>query len=130
MDTRTIIEYWIKGAEEDYETAQLLFSGARYAHALFFCHLTIEKTLKALVVKNTGEHAPYDHSLTRLLELTGLERSPEQLKNLIEINSFNLKGRYDDYKFHFYEKATKEYTKKYFEEVDKLFLWLKEQLTK
>ena len=130
MDVENVIEYWIKGSEEDYKTAKALIDSKRFAHALFFCHLTIEKTLKALVVKHTQKHARLDHNLIRLSESTGLSLSEEQLNALTEINSFNISGRYDDEKFEFHKKATQEFTEKYFNETTNLYLWLKKQLTK
>jgi len=38
-----------------------MFQTEKYPYALFFGHLAIEKLLKALVVKQTKEHAPYTH---------------------------------------------------------------------
>lgn len=130
MDINSVIEYWIKSVEEDYKTAQSLFKDGRYQHSLFFCHLTIERALKALVLKNTGEHAPLTHQLIRLSELSGVNFSEEQKQALVEINTFNIKSRYDDYKLEFYKRATQEYAEKYFKEATNLYLWLKEQLSK
>jgi len=53
IDTNKQIDYWVKGAFSDIETAELLLTGKKYVKSLFFCHLAIEKILKALVVKNT-----------------------------------------------------------------------------
>jgi hypothetical protein len=39
----------------------------------FFAHLSIEKALKALVVKATRDLAPLSHNLVLLAEKTGLE---------------------------------------------------------
>ena len=39
----------------------------------FFGHLAIEKALKALVVKESGEHAPYSHSLVILAQKANIE---------------------------------------------------------
>ena len=52
------IEYWKKGAEDDLVTADLLIRENRILHGLFFCHLVIEKAIKAHVVKSSGEIAP------------------------------------------------------------------------
>ena len=41
------IDYWIRGAEDDLVTADLLIRGMRILHGLFFCHLVIEKSLKS-----------------------------------------------------------------------------------
>ena len=54
--------------------------------------------------------------------------SKEQLDLFDEINTFNIKGRYDDYRFKFYEKATREYTNEYFKKVNILYLWLQKQI--
>ena len=130
MDTGKIIEYWIKGSHEDYKTAQVLFASDRYAHSLFFCHLAIEKLLKALVVQKTKEHAPYEHNLLKLSELTGVSFTKQQLDTMDEINTFNIKGRYDDYKFEFYKRATKEYAEENLIHTSTLYLWLQKHLTK
>ncbi len=127
MDKSEIVEYWLKSAEEDYKMVRELLILKHYVYSLFFCHLAIEKILKALVVKKTKKHAPYIHNLTRLAEIAGLEISELQYDALFEISTFNIKARYDDYKLNFYKKATKEYTKKYFEETTNLYLWLKKQ---
>lgn len=60
------IDYWIKGAEEDLLTAELLIREKRLLHGLFFCHLVIEKAIKAHFVKITGEVAPRSHNLIYL----------------------------------------------------------------
>ena len=130
MDIKKIVDYWIHGSEEDYKTAQALFSGNRYTHALFFCHLTIEKILKGLVVKKSHTHSPLEHNLLQLAKLSGLEFSTEQLERLAEINTFNIRGRYDDYRFGFYKRATKSYTEEYFSKTKDLYTWLKKQITK
>jgi HEPN domain-containing protein len=67
------IEYWIQGAEDDLLTADLLIREKRILHGLFFCHLVIEKAIKAHVVKATGEVAPRSHNLIYLSEKTDLE---------------------------------------------------------
>lgn len=46
------IKYWINGAEDDLLTAELLIQEWRILHGLFFCHLVIEKGIKAHVVKS------------------------------------------------------------------------------
>lgn len=57
------IDYWINGAEDDIVTAELLIREKRNLHGLFFCHLVIEKAIKAYYVKRTGEIAPRSHNL-------------------------------------------------------------------
>lgn len=68
--------------------------------------------------------------MVRLAELTGVELSVKQLTLLRIINRFNIRARYDDYKESFYKLATREYTKQYIENGNKLFLWIKKFIQK
>jgi HEPN domain-containing protein len=72
IDIRKQIEYWVKGAEDDLSTAELLIREKRILHGLFFCHLVIEKAIKAHIVKTSGEVAPRSHNLIYLSEKADL----------------------------------------------------------
>jgi HEPN domain-containing protein len=67
-DIQKHINYWIDGAEDDLITAELLIQQKRIIHGLFFCHLVIEKAIKAYYVKVVGEVAPRSHNLFYLSE--------------------------------------------------------------
>lgn len=71
------IDYWMNTAFEDLETAKILITKNRFLHGLFFCHLVIEKAIKAHVVKHTKEFAPRSHNLLFLSEKTNLELCDE-----------------------------------------------------
>ncbi len=88
------VQYWRNGAEEDWIVAQELIGHDKIRHGLFIAHLALEKTLKALVCRNTGELAPRIHNLVRLAEIGGLKITESQIDLLAEINEFNLEGRY------------------------------------
>ena len=45
------IEYWTKGADDDLLTAEILIREKRILHGLFFCHLVIEKAIKAMLLR-------------------------------------------------------------------------------
>ena len=123
-----LIKYWQKTAEHDQKTMTSLFKSKRYHHCLFFCHLFIEKIIKALVVKKTKRQSPYGHNLLRLSELSGIKFSQKQLDLLDEITSFNIEARYNDFKFKFYKKATLDYTQIYFKKAKEIYLWLRRKL--
>ncbi len=125
INIQKVIDYWIKSAQDDFDTANFLFRGKKYPESLFFCHLAIEKIFKALVVKATGSHAPYTHQLVNLAKITKVDLTAEQIDNLVEITEFNIASRYDAYKFDFRKRCTKEYVEKYFKISKELFLWLK-----
>lgn len=128
MNQKEAINYWIKSSEEDLQTAEDLFKTKHYHYCLFFCHLFVEKIIKGLIVKNTGENPLPIHNLRRLAQDSGVTLSDDQLKLLNEINEFNVKARYNDIKFKFYKKATREFAKKYFEKSKEIYRWLKKHL--
>ena len=65
-EVKKLVKYWLKTAEHDYETMEGLFKIKRYADCLFYAHITLEKILKASVVKQTKEDARYTHNLVVL----------------------------------------------------------------
>lgn len=93
--------YWANGSKKDIEVANSLFGLGYYPQCLFFCHLSLEKLLKAIIVKKTKNYSPYIHDLRRLAEIVGLEITLEQKKTLDKISAFNIAGRYADEKFEF-----------------------------
>lgn len=132
MDKQLIqhITYWKNAALKDLKTAKDLFKTKHYDAALFYCHLTLEKQLKGLFVKNSRQAAPYVHNLEKLAELAGLEFTSEQRNSFREITKFNIAGRYGDIKRNLYKLAGKAYTGNYLNITNQLFLWLKKQYQK
>lgn len=128
MKLKEAVNYWVKSAQEDLKTAESLFKAKRYVHCLFFCHLFIEKLLKALIVKNAKDNPLPVHNLRRLAKDSGVKFTQEQTSLLEEINEFNIRARYNDIKFQFYKKATPMFTKTYFQKSKDLYLWLENQL--
>ena len=125
MNTKKIIQYWKKSAEKDFDIAKTLLKLKRCDYCLFFCHLTIEKLLKGLVVKQIKKSAPFTHDLFYLSKLAELNLTSEQKKYLEEITKFNIRARYDNVKLAFYETCTKSYAEKYLKISNDLYLWLK-----
>lgn len=68
MDIDKQIEYWKSGAVNDIDTAELLINNNKLLHGLFFCHLVIEKIIKAHVAKDTKNIPPKIHNLNWLLK--------------------------------------------------------------
>ncbi len=60
------------------------------------CHLSVEKLLKALVVKVTNYYPPKTHNLLRLAEIAKLELKDEDTQLLQKLNQFQLDTRYPD----------------------------------
>lgn len=115
------IEYWLKSSRDDLDTAKKLFSLKKYNHALFFLHLALEKIIKGAYLSKKNEAPPLVHDLVLLAEKAEIESSQIEKEELVEISTFNIAARYDDYKLKFYKKATKDYTEKWFKKGEELF---------
>ena len=116
--------FWFSGSEDALDTARVLFDNQKYMYALFFCHLAVEKALKGLVVQTTREHAPYKHNLAELGKATGISFDDSRSDLIDEVNTFNIQGRYEDFKNAFRQKATREYADEYLQKVTSLCVWL------
>ena len=127
MELAEVIDYWRRLSDEKWKTVEALMEKERYADALFFVHLSLEALLKAVVVEKTGIAAPPIHNLPKLALLAHLETDGTQTEQLRDINTFNVRARYDDYKSSLYRAATKEYTAAYFDIAKKLRLWIQNQ---
>jgi len=124
------MDFWRMGSERTFKTAQGLLKLKRYDHCLFFCHLSLEKIIKGLLIKAIKEAAPKMHDLDRLSFLAKIKLTDEEKEYLRHINQFNISGRYEDYKYQFYKICTKEYTEKWFRISKKLLKCLKEKYPK
>ena len=125
------IKYWQESSSKDFEAAKSLFEKKLYPQSLFFCHLSLEKMLKAIVVKTIKDYPPYTHDLRKLAEIANIDLSLRQKKILDKIFTFNIAGRYIDVKFAFYKKYNKkEYAQKYLKITKDLLLWLQKEFQK
>lgn len=125
IDKQKHIEYWIKNAENEIETANILISQNRILHGLFFCHMVIEKAPKAHVVKTTGEIPPKSHNLIHLAELAKIVLPEEDESFLGILMKYQLKSRYPGNSI---KIPSGELTDFYFNKTKTLLKWLKEKL--
>ena len=119
------IEYWRSGSESNLETSVVLFANAKTIEGLFFCHLPVEKMLKALVVKGTAEIPPRTHDLFRLAEIAGIQLSESYVALCQVLMRYQLEGRYPDYKPVNPHKKT---ALTFLSETKTLIEWIKEKL--
>lgn len=119
------IDYWINGADDDMVTADLLIKEKRILHGLFFCHLVIEKAIKAHYVKKTKEIAPRSHNLIYLSEGAKVEFDDDNQVFLGILMKYQLQGRYPDY-----NPVLPDMVKvnEYYSKTKNLLQWLKEKL--
>jgi HEPN domain-containing protein len=119
------IDYWINGAEDDIITANLLIQEKRTLHGLFFCHLVIEKAIKAHYVKITKEVAPRSHNLVYLSEKAEIEFDEDTQIFIGILMKYQLQGRYPDYSPIIPDQIR---VNEYFKKTKELLQWLKMKL--
>jgi len=66
FDTDRIIDFWITGSDDDFDTMQALYDTKRYSWSLFLGHIMIEKLLKAYYIKVNKTHPPFTHNLLKI----------------------------------------------------------------
>lgn len=128
FDKQKLIDFWIVGADDDYDTMIAMFDTKRYSWALFVGHLMIEKLLKAYFVKINENYPPFTHNLLKLAKDTNLPLTDELKLQLTTITAFNLNARYDDYKRSFQKKCAPDFTNEWIEKIKELKLWIREQI--
>lgn len=127
MNVKKQIEYWLTTARNDLETAEIILkAGKNYHHCLFFCHLVLEKGLKALVAKNTKNFPPKMHDLETLAVKAGLELTQEQKDFYSLMTGFSIQARYPDDSFKIYKSTTRRVALPPLKRTRKEFAWIEE----
>ena len=93
-DLKQLINYWVSSSDDDINVAETLYRSKKYSYCLFFCHLAIEKMLKAVVVAKLREHAPLTHNLPFLAGKADLVLDKDYISFLVEMTRWNLEARY------------------------------------
>ena len=119
------IDFWLIQADDDWTAVDTLFKGRKYLQSLFFAHLVIEKICKGLWIKhNEANVPPRTHNLNYLLSTTPIELSEEQSEFMLNLNRFQLEGRYPDYLTKLHNICNESFTTEMIEKTNNLRLWL------
>ena len=129
MNRQQQISYWINSASHDLDVAETLFQSAKYDWCLYIAHLVLEKTLKALYVKNIDIAPPRIHDLVRLADMAKVELNEDTLEFMDGVNTFNISTRYPDEKLKFYKMCTLEFTEEQFRRIKDIYQCLLQKIT-
>lgn len=119
------VNYWKEEANVSLDNAQYLLQGGRIDIGLFVAHLAGEQALKAYVVKATNDFPPRIHNLLSLAHIASLTLSPEHERIMVELTTFNIRGRYRDIPV---KRVSAEQAKVIFSHAKEVFQWLMSQL--
>ncbi len=127
VQVKKLVDYWYREAGYSFDVTKALLDKKKNAECLFFGHLMVEKILKAWVVAHTKEHAPPIHDLPKLMKKSGIPYTKEFISELEFYNQFYLTGRYDEDKMNFRKTCTDSFTKKHFDRLKEIYIWLKKE---
>ena len=124
------VQYWIEESLESLDVAKVLFAAGKYLEAGFFCNLACEKVLKAAFVEHTGKVPPKIHFLVPLAQLTDRYdlMTQSQQKFLARLETFQIEGRYPQYRAKIYESTSKEEFQLVLSGTEAFVLWIREIL--
>jgi len=116
---------WLKSADYDLKTAASLLKNKRYLYVVFMCHLSLEKTLKAILSEALGKLPPYTHNLNRLLEL-GSIALPEEMQSFVNaINLQSVPTRYPEDFTRLSKELNGKTAAEYMRQTKRIIQWLK-----
>ena len=122
------VEGWIDGAEESLAIAKQQLDSGRHLWAIFFCHLAIEKMLKAAVMHKTGQLAPKTHHLLHLLKLTELCPADETLAFLRRVNMLSVPTRYPEDQSDIGRAFNQSRTRDFLDKTIEAIRWIRESM--
>jgi HEPN domain-containing protein len=125
MDINRQIKYWIDSGNDDISSAGILIEKNKYLHGLFFCHLAVEKILKAIYVKRKNDFAPKTHNLLYLCELCGIEPDDDNKVFFAVLMKYQISGRYPDSPDKIIEFSTAD---EYYNKTQEAVVWLTREL--
>ncbi len=115
------VDSWMKQAEEEFDTAKINFKVKKYFSSAFWCQQSVEKSLKALLIHETGRF-PKVHDLVMLAKLN---KAPLRIMELCaKINPAYIASRYPD----FIQTYSKEDCKQIIDACQEVLKWVKNQL--
>jgi HEPN domain-containing protein len=123
-------EEWFRQAEYDAGSAAALLEAGRCAHAVFFCHLAVEKALKGLYAVRRAQLPPRTHNLLFPAKEAAPALPDDKAEFLFLLNRVSALTRYPDDMDVLLKEFSAERTKALLEQTRETLTWLKGQLPK
>jgi len=118
-------QHWMEQAEYDLETARAMLRSGRYLYVLFCCQQAIEKALKSLIVKKTGELPPRLHDLMKLAKAADIKPADLQIVFLRELSAYYIQSRYPEEIEDMSQQTTRTIASDALKKTEELLQWLK-----
>ncbi len=123
---KTYMEWYFQ-ADYDLEVSEDMFKSGRYVYCIFMCHLSLEKGLKGLFNKRTGEYPPKSHNLLYFVERIGLVLADSDQDFLFALNKISVPTRYPENLKDLIKEFNKVDTERILLTSKKTLKWIKQQ---
>lgn len=94
MEKQLNYEEWFLQSDYDLDVAKSMLKTGRNIYCIFMCHLSLEKALKALYIKQTNKIPVKSHNLLYFVEATGLVPMPDVSNFIGDLNRLSIPTRY------------------------------------
>jgi len=118
-------EEWFFQSDYDLETAQYMLQTGRNVYCVFMCHLSLEKALKGLFVKQLNQFPPKLHNLIYFTEKMAIEIEDTHLDFLIWLNRMAIPTRYPEDLRSMIKMFPKEQTNNIYQQTKTIQQWIK-----
>ena len=118
------VKYWVDLSKYDIDTAKAMLESGRYLYVLFTCQQSIEKMIKALIVKTTNSFPPKIHDLVKLIKIARVDIDIEQKEFLAKLNYYYLETRYPRELSEISKQIKKDTALDFYKNTEKILQWL------
>ncbi len=118
---------WLEKARESLDDAVASLRNHRYGLTAWCCQQSLEKLLKAAIIKRKNQRPRKSHDLLPLLRESGLDMPEAKITEIAKISKFYFLVRYPDINRKFF--ATPQIAKTTLEKTKEIFLWIEKKLT-
>jgi len=87
---------WLKQADYDLKSAQILLKGKRYIYVIFLCHLAVKKALKGIYAHRFRKDPPRIHNLNYFVDILKIEPDEDLKTFLNQLSDLSVPTRYPE----------------------------------
>ena len=127
MEQQLKYEEWFFQSDYDLETAHLMLQSGRNIYCIFMCHLSLEKALKGLFIKQSNEFPPKLHDLMYFVDRISLSPENTQLNFLMWLNRMAIITRYPEDLRNMINLFSEEQTSNIYEQTKIIQQWIVQQ---
>ena len=91
-----IPQRWAERGWYDMDTARAMLESRRFFYVPFCCQQAVEKMIKGVIAKVTGQTPPRIHNLMELAKRAGLAPDADQALLMRELTEYYVQSRYPD----------------------------------